>query len=262
MGILNVSPDSFAGGTEIATIERGASMMAEGAVILDVGGESTRPGAEPVSVDVEQARVIPVIKGLAALGAHISIDTRNASTMRAALDAGASIVNDVSALAHDVGSAAVIAAAGCHVVLMHSRGTPQTMMGLTQYDDVIKDVAAELGDRVRCAEAAGIARDKIILDPGLGFAKTAAQSLELLRRVGELRRLGFPLLVGASRKSFIGQLSGEQEPARRVAGSVAAALFAASQGAAILRVHDVADTAQALKVWQTLSRLPQAPARG
>ncbi len=252
MGILNATPDSFASGGERATIELALRMIADGAGILDIGGESTRPGAEPVAVEEELRRVLPLVEALAGQGAEISVDTRNAATMRAALAAGASIVNDVSGLSYDADAVAVVAEAGCRVVLMHSRGTPQTMAGLTQYGDIVADVMAELGARVRHAEAAGVARDRIIVDPGLGFAKTAAQSVELLQRLTELGGLGLPLLVGASRKSFIGRLSGEADPARRVAGSVAAALFATSQGAAILRVHDVRDTVQALQVWQTL----------
>jgi dihydropteroate synthase len=253
MGILNATPDSFASRDEPATIERGLRMIADGAAILDIGGESTRPGATPVPADEEQARVLPLIRGLVGRGAEISIDTRNGATMRAALDAGASIVNDVSAFAYDAGAARVVAAFGCRVVLMHSRGTPQTMTGLTQYNDLVADVMAELAGRIAYAEAVGIDRGKIIIDPGFGFAKTAEQSIALLRRVAELRRLGCPLLVGASRKSFIGRLSGEADAGRRMPGSIAAALFAAGQGVEILRVHDVAETSQALRVWQTLA---------
>ena len=172
--------------------------------------------------------------------------------MRAALDGGAEVINDVSALRHDARSLETLAARDCPVVLMHMRGTPQTMRQHAVYADVVEEVTAELGASVARAEAAGIARARIIVDPGLGFAKTARQSLELLRSVGRLKRLGLPVLVGASRKSFVGQYGGESVPARRAPASIAAALFAASQGVAILRVHDVAATKQALKMWQAL----------
>jgi len=253
MGVLNASPDSFASGSSPATEAQGLRMIQAGATILDIGGESTRPGAAPVTPDEEQARILPLIKALAGQGADISVDTRNASTMRAALDAGASIINDVSGLAHDPDAAAVVARYGCRVVLMHMRGTPQTMTGLTQYGDVVAEVKAELAASIEAAVRAGVSRDRIIIDPGIGFAKTAAQNIELLQRLGELHSLGLPILVGASRKSFIGTYGGEPEPTRRFPGSLAAALFAAQQGAAILRVHDVAETKQALSVWQTLS---------
>jgi dihydropteroate synthase len=253
MGILNATPDSFATASEPATPARGLQMIADGAAILDIGGESTRPGATPVPPEEEQARVLPLIKALAGQGAEISVDTRNATTMQAALDAGATIVNDVSGLSHAPDAAAIVARYDCRVVLMHSRGTPQTMMGLAQYDDLVAEVIVELRSRIANAEDAGVRREQMILDPGFGFAKTADQSIELLRRVGELSALGLPFLVGASRKSFVGRLSGVGKAGDRVAGSIAAALFAANQGAAILRVHDVAATAQALKVWQTLA---------
>ena len=253
MGILNASPDSFSGGGGQATIADGLAMIASGAAILDIGGESTRPGAAPISAAEETARILPLIKALAGQGADISVDTRNALTMRAALDAGATIINDVSGLAHDPQAAAVVARYGCRVVLMHMRGTPQTMTGLSQYGDVVADVKAELAASIEAAVRAGVSRELIIIDPGLGFAKTAAQNIELLRGLGAFRSFGLPILVGASRKSFIGTYGGEPDTARRMPGSLAAALFAAEQGAAIVRVHDVAETAQALRVWQTLS---------
>ncbi len=173
--------------------------------------------------------------------------------MRAALDAGAAIINDVSALQHDPAALGVLAAADCQVILMHMRGTPQTMRNLTDYDDVAEDVARELAASVARAEAGGIARSRITIDPGLGFAKTAAQSLTLLQRLAVLRRLGLPILIGASRKGFIGTYGGEPDVARRAPGSIAAALFAADQGVAVLRTHDVAATAQALRMWHALN---------
>jgi dihydropteroate synthase len=252
MGILNATPDSFANGGVAATAEHGLAMIAVGAAILDIGGESTRPGADIIPPHEEQARVLPLIRALVGRGADISVDTRNACTMRAALDAGATIVNDITGLSHDPDAAAVVARAGCRVVLMHMRGTPRTMTGLAQYGDVVAEVKAELGARVLAAEQAGIRRADIIIDPGVGFAKTAAQTIELLQRLGEFKAFGLPILVGVSRKSFIGTFGGESDPAGRMPGSIAAALFAAQHGAGILRVHDVAETVQALRIWQRL----------
>ena len=251
-GVLNATPDSFATAPEEASVECGLRMIAAGATILDIGGESTRPGAKPVPPLDEQARVLPLLRALAGRGAAISIDTRNATTMQAALDAGASIVNDVSGLSHDPASASVVARAGCRVVLMHMRGTPQTMAGLTQYDDIVADIIRELAVRIAAAEHAGIARENIIIDPGIGFAKTGTQNLEILRRLDEFGVLGLPIMVGLSRKSFIGAIAGEPDPQRRAPGSIAAALFALERGASILRVHDVAETVQAMRVWTAL----------
>ena len=253
MGILNATPDSFANGGIAATIDAGAAMIAQGADILDIGGESTRPGSTPVRPDEEQARVIPLIRALAPHGTPISIDTRNAETMRAALDAGASIVNDVSGLTHDPESANVVAQYGCRVVLMHMRGTPQTMTTMTHYTAIVSDVVQELARRIDAAERAGIARDRIIIDPGIGFAKTGAQNIALLQNLDAFAPFDLPILVGISRKSFIGTLAAEPEPQRRALGSIAAALFALEHGAAILRVHDVAETVQAVRVWTALS---------
>jgi len=252
MGILNATPDSFANAGNAATAAQGLDMIAQGADILDVGGESTRPGAAPVSPAEEQARVLKLVRALAGQGAAISIDTRNASTMAAALEAGASIVNDVSGLAYDPEAAALVAARGCRVVLMHMRGTPATMQSLAAYGDVVDEVKAELAARIEAAVRAGVRPENIVVDPGIGFAKTAAQNIALLQGLRAFCALGFPLLVGVSRKAFVGVLGGEADPARRVAGSVAAALFALEQGASILRVHDVHETAQAVRVWTTL----------
>ena len=257
MGILNATPDSFSGGGATqgpsALIETGLAMRAAGAAIIDVGGESTRPGAAVVPPDIEIARIVPVIGGLARDGATVSVDTRNAATMRAALDAGARIVNDVSGLRHDPEAAGLVAAAACPVILMHMRGTPATMSAQAVYDDVVADVLAELAATRNAALAAGIAPAAIALDPGFGFAKRGAQNVALLRALPSFRALGHPVLAGVSRKRFIGELAGEPDPARRDPGSIAAALFAAGRGAAIIRVHDVPGTVQALRVWQALA---------
>ena len=257
MGILNVTPDSFSDGGAYAdpaqAIAAGRAMAEAGADIVDVGGESTRPGAAPVPPGEEIRRILPVVTGLAEAGLRVSVDTRNAATMKAALDAGAAIVNDISALTHDPAAAPLVAARGCPVVLMHMRGTPGTMMGHAQYADVAAEVAAELAARMAAAEAAGIARAAICLDPGFGFAKRGEHSMELLRRLPELAALGRPLLAGVSRKGFIGRLSGEERPAARLGGSLAAGLFAVSRGAAILRVHNVSESIAALRVWRALA---------
>jgi dihydropteroate synthase len=214
-----------------------------------------------VPPEEEQARVLPVIRALAPAG-PVSIDTRNAATMRAALDAGAAIVNDVSALRHDPAAAKVVAEAGCPVILMHMRGTPETMKGLATYRDVALDVAEELAERVAEAEAAGIPRGRIVLDPGIGFAKTPAQNLVLLARLPLLHGLGCPLLVGVSRKSFIGLYGGAPNTDDRLPGSLAAGLAAVAAGAAILRVHDVAETVQALAIWRAIASAGMADASG
>jgi dihydropteroate synthase len=256
MGIVNVTPDSFSDGGRRAdprdAIAAGLAMAADGADIIDVGGESTRPGAAPVPPDVEQARVLPVIRALAAEGVCVSADTRNASTMRAALAAGARIVNDVSALVHDRLAAAVVVEHACPVVLMHMRGTPETMGSLAVYQDVVTEVRAELAQRIDAAIQAGVRPELIAIDPGFGFAKRSKQSAALLRRLPDLVSLGYPVLVGLSRKSLIGSLTEETDPSRRLPGSLAAELFAVQHGAAILRVHDVPETVQALRVWRAL----------
>lgn len=258
MGILNVTPDSFSDGGQHATpeaaIAAGAAMLAAGADILDIGGESTRPGAAAVSPPQEMARLLPVIAALAAQGALISADTRNAATMAAALDAGARIINDVSGLTHDPAALALAAARACPVVLMHTRGTPATMSTQAQYADITTEVLAELTALRDAALAAGLKPEAIALDPGLGFAKLGAQNLTLLQATKRFTALGHPLLIGLSRKKFIGEFSGEPAPARRGAGSIAAGLYAVAQGAHILRVHDVPETVQALRIWQRLNR--------
>ena len=258
MGVLNVTPDSFSDGGRVspdAAIAAGLTMRADGADIVDVGGESTRPGADPVALEEELGRVIPVIRALAEAGILISVDTRGAAVMEAALDAGATIVNDVSALTHDPDAAGLVAERACPVILMHMRGTPATMMGLARYDDVTAEVLAEMRLRIAAAEQAGIAREAIAIDPGFGFAKHPRHSLTLLRQLDQLAEAGFPIVAGVSRKSFIGAIGGEQEAARRFPGSIAAGLFALTKGAAILRVHDVRQTMQAVKVWHALNSL-------
>jgi dihydropteroate synthase len=262
MGVLNVTPDSFSDGGRVdpqSAIAAGLAMWAEGADIVDVGGESARPGAAPTPPEIERARILPVIRALAAKGVLISVDTRHAATMAAALDAGATIVNDITALTYDPESAALVAARGCPVILMHMRGTPATMMGLNQYHDVTAEVMAELSDRVAAAEQAGIRRAAIAIDPGFGFAKHPPQSLALLRDLAALTRMGLPILAGVSRKGFIRSTSGEADPARNFPGSIAAGLFALAQGAAMLRVHDVRETVRAVRVWHALTTKPLSP---
>jgi len=256
MGILNVTPDSFSDAGRFATLEAaiaaGLRMAEEGADIIDVGVESTRPGAQPVDSDEEVRRTLRVVESLASAGCVVSIDTRRASTMEAALGAGARIVNDISGLTHDTRARAVVAAADCAVVLMHMRGLPETMNSLAQYHDVVAEVREELSATLRQALAAGINSDRIVLDPGIGFAKFGQQSVNLLRGLPSLVELGYPLVIGVSRKSFIGQLLHQPDPRQRLGGSLAANLFALSRGATILRVHDVTESIQAIRVWQSL----------
>ena len=258
MGILNCTPDSFSDGGDhldaAKAIAIGRAMITAGAALLDIGGESTRPGSAPTSPDEEQSRVLPVIRALAEEGAIVSVDTRHASTMEAALDAGAAIVNDVTGLAHDPQAAPLLARRGCPVILMHMRGTPATMNRLAQYGDLAAEVADELAARIAHATAAGVSIDQIAVDPGIGFAKLGDQNMKLLQWLPELgSRLGRPIVVGVSRKRFIGELTGLAEPRARDAGSIAAGLFALSRGASILRVHDVPGTVQAVRVWQALA---------
>ena len=260
MGILNVTPDSFSDGGDtmvaVDAIQAGRQVLADGAAILDIGGESTRPGAAPVAPEEEQRRILPVITALAGLGALISVDSRNAATMAAALDAGATIVNDVSALSHDPLAARLVASRRCPIVLMHMRGTPASMRSHAVYHDVLSEVLAELADRISVAEAAGIDRSNIVVDPGIGFAKTAAHNVDLLQRLPALLGLGCRMMVGVSRKSLIGTLGSAPDPKQRAGGSLAAGLFALAQGASILRVHDVATTVQAVQVWRELTGQP------
>lgn len=257
MGILNVTPDSFSDGgchlTPENAITAGRRMLAEGADILDIGGESTRPGAHPVCVEEEMARVLPVVRALTREGAVISLDTRNAATMAAGLEVGARIINDISALTHDPASLPLIAARGCQVILMHMRGTPATMNDHAVYVDLEADIEAELTKLCDAARTAGVEPQNICLDPGFGFAKQGAQNIRLLQGISRLTRLGYPVLVALSRKRFLGDISAEPTAARRDPESLAAGLYAATQGAHILRVHDVAGTVRALRVWQRLT---------
>ena len=251
MGVVNVTPDSFSdGGLYLdpeAAIAHGRELAAAGAEILDVGGESTRPGAEAVPQDEELRRVIPVIEGLVATDGQVSVDTSKAAVAAAAIDAGAEIVNDVTALRGDPEMAALCAGRGATVVLMHMRGEPRTMQEDPRYEDVVAEVKAFLAERLEAAIAAGIDEEHVWLDPGIGFGKTAAHNLELLRRFGELRDLGRPLVVGTSRKSFIGRLDGSAAD-ERLGGTIASSVLAAAEGAAVLRVHDVAEVRQGLAV--------------
>jgi len=256
MGIVNATPDSFSDGGRFAdaatAAEAGADMAGEGAAIIDVGGESTRPGAKPLWEGDEIERIAPVIRQLAAGGAAVSVDTRKADVMTAALEAGARMVNDVSGLTYDDRSAGVVAAAGVPVVLMHHQGDPQTMQDDPRYDDVLVEIYLWLEERIRAAEAAGIARQRILIDPGFGFGKNVAHNLELMNGLALFHSLGCPVVVGASRKRTIGALSGEAPADRRLGGSLAFALKAAEQGAQLLRVHDVPETVQALRIWRGL----------
>lgn len=258
MGIVNVTPDSFADGghflTPEAAIAHALQLEQEGADILDIGGESTRPGADPVSLQEELRRVMPVIEGLVGrTRARLSIDTRKAEVMRRAALAGVHILNDVSALQHDALSMRVAAETRLPVVLMHAQGDPRTMQRDPRYDNVLLDVYDALEARVDACLRAGIARDRLIVDPGIGFGKTAVHNLEVLSGLSLLHGLGVPLMLGSSRKSFIGTLTGAVDPSERVPGSIAAALSAAMQGTHILRVHDVAATRQALTIWEAIT---------
>jgi dihydropteroate synthase len=257
MGILNVTPDSFSDGGRFldagAALAQARAMTDAGADILDVGGESTRPGAAEVALADEVARTAPVIGALAGLGVSLSIDTRKAGVAEAALAAGAGMVNDVAALGFDPALAGIVARAGVPVALMHARGTPATMQDDPVYDDVLLDVYDFLARRIAVAEAAGIARARIVVDPGIGFGKTVAHNLSLLRGLSLFHGLGCPILLGASRKRFIGMIGNESQADRRMAGSVAVALTGVAQGVQILRVHDVRETRQALALWQAIT---------
>ena len=259
MGVVNVTPDSFSdGGLFIRAQDaaaHGERLAHEGADILDIGGESTRPGAEEVSVQQELDRVIPAIEALRRrTPVPISIDTRKAPVMRAAAAAGAALINDVSALTFDAEAAAAAAETGLPVVLMHAQGLPQTMQDDPRYGDVVEEVRAYLAGRMEAAATAGVAREKLIVDPGVGFGKTLAHNLELLANIAAIKALGRPVLVGASRKSFIGKLVPDAAaPDTRLGGSLAAAMAALAGGADIVRVHDVAQTRQAISVHSAIS---------
>lgn len=265
MGIVNITPDSFSDGGHYLSasdaIAHALRLDEEGADIIDIGGESTRPGAEPVRLDDELKRVMPVIEGLAGrTRARICVDTRKAEVMRRAAVAGVHILNDVSALGHDPASLRAAAETRLCVMLMHSQGDPRTMQQSPHYDDVLLDVFDALEARVEACMRAGIPRERIIVDPGIGFGKTTDHNLRLMGSLSLFHGLGTSLLLGASRKSFIGALTGAIDPLERLPGSVAAALAAVMQGAQVLRVHDVAATRQALTVWEAIaSSAPRDP---
>ena len=256
MGIINVTPDSFSDGGEAcvpaAALDRGRAMVEAGAAILDVGGESTRPGAEPVSVDDEMARVLPVVRGLADQGFVVSIDTRHVAVMEAATAEGARIINDVTALTSDPRSMEVAAKSDAHLILMHMLGEPGTMQDDPRYENAAQEVFDYLVSRVAACEAAGIDRRRIAVDPGIGFGKTLDHNTEILKRLELYRGLRLPLVLGVSRKSLIANISQGEPPKARLPGSLAAALAGVMRGASILRVHDVAETRQALKVWAAI----------
>jgi dihydropteroate synthase len=255
MGIVNVTPDSFSDGGEFLDPDRaiahGQELAEEGADVLDIGGESTRPGARAVNAGEELLRVQPVIEGLARSGIQLSIDTSKAVVAEAALDAGATMVNDVTALRGDSELAAVCAEAGCEVVLMHMLGDPRTMQENPTYKDVVDDVKAFLAERIELAVSEGIDERRIWVDPGIGFGKTVEHNLELHRRLGEFAELGRPIAFGSSRKSFIGKLTGA-EVDDRVGGTIASNVIANANGARMLRVHDVAPVRQALTVAEAI----------
>jgi dihydropteroate synthase len=251
MGVVNVTPDSFSDGGRFLNagraVEHGRDLFAQGAELLDVGGESTRPGAEEVSDTDELARVVPVLEGLADAGGTISIDTAKRAVAEAALDRGAEIVNDVTALRGDPALAALCAERDCGVILMHMQGTPRTMQESPSYDDVVDDVKAFLAARIEYAIGEGVAEERIWVDPGIGFGKTVEHNLELLRRLRELRDLGRPICVGASRKSFLGKITG-REVDERLGGTIATNVLALEGGAEVFRVHDVREVREALEV--------------
>ena len=260
MGILNVTPDSFSDGgrhpSVADAVRHGERMVEEGADVIDVGGESTRPGAAPIPEQEELERVVPVIEALAQrVSVPISVDTSRAAVAREALAHGARVVNDVSGLRRDPALAAVVAAADAALILMHSRGTPQDMLERAHYANPLVDVARELTQAAARALGAGVAPDRLLIDPGLGFAKTGDQNVELLRHLRALLSLGFPLVVGSSRKKFLGTLTGVEKPEERLLPSAVAAAVSASRGAHLVRVHDVEATRQALAVIEALERV-------
>ena len=260
MGIVNVTPDSFSDGgahdTTEAAIAHALALVEQGADLLDIGGESTRPGADEVPLEEELRRVVPVIERLAAqVAVPISIDTSKPEVMRAAVQAGAGMINDVYALRRE-GALDAAAALGVPVVLMHMQGEPRSMQAAPDYDDVVGDVHRFLAERIFAAEMAGIPKKQLVIDPGFGFGKDTTHNLQLLAQLERFVELGVPVLAGLSRKRSIGQLTGRDVPAERIFGSVAAHLIAAQRGAMIVRVHDVAATVDALKVWNAVAAIP------
>jgi dihydropteroate synthase len=264
MGILNVTADSFSDGgrflAEAKAIEHGLALASDGADLVDVGGESTRPGAEPVPVDIELARVMPVLRALAREGVAVSVDTMKPEVMRQAIDAGCAMVNDVNAFRAE-GAVEAVAAAGVGLCAMHMQGTPATMQSDPRYDDVVGEVEAYLLGRARALESAGVARERIAIDPGFGFGKNFAHNAALLAGLPGLAARGYPVVAGLSRKRMIGEITG-RPVGERVAGSVAAALLAVQNGAQVVRVHDVKETVDALKVLWALTPNPSPGGRG
>jgi dihydropteroate synthase len=261
MGIVNVTPDSFSDGAMFASVDdavaHGARLVDEGADLVDVGGESTRPGSDPIEADEELLRVVPVIEGLvkARPGTALSVDTRKPEVASAALDAGASVVNDIAG-GRNVALLETVSRTGAGVVLMHMLGEPKTMQDDPRYDDVVAEVHEFLRERIEAAVFAGVPEERVCIDPGIGFGKTVDHNLALLRAVPALRMLGAAVMVGASRKGFIGTLTGVDDPAARLEGSLAVAVLAAAHGADLVRVHDVAATVRALKVADAVVREP------
>jgi dihydropteroate synthase len=262
MGVLNVTPDSFSDGGQFNTlpdaIQQAQFLIASGADILDIGGQSTRPQADPVPLAEELERVVPIINSLRTSGIDIpiSVDTTQAAVARAAIAAGADLVNDISGGMADPNMLTTVAELGVPIALMHMRGTPKTMQQLTQYDDVVGEIYEFLAQRMEVAIAQGIAADRILLDPGIGFAKTYAQNLEILRQLPKLHSLGAPLLVGTSRKSFIGHILEQPDPKQRVWGTAATCCAAIANGADILRVHDVKEMSDVSRVADAIWRVP------
>jgi dihydropteroate synthase len=252
MGVVNVTPDSFSdGGLYLeprAAVEHGLALAEEGAAILDVGGESTRPGAAPVSEEEELLRVLPVVEPLAAAGNRVSIDTTKVAVARAALEAGATIVNDVSAFRFDPGLAGLVAERQAHCCLMHMLGEPRTMQEDPRYEDVVSEVKAFLEERLDFAVGEGVPEERVWLDPGIGFGKTVGHNLELLGRLGEIVAIGRPVVVGTSRKSFLGKLAGGKPEGERLPGTIATNVLALERGASVFRVHDVAPVLDALTI--------------
>ena len=252
MGILNVTPDSFSDGGEWfaydEAVSRARELVAEGADIIDIGGESTRPGAAPVPIDEELRRVVPVVRALRGAGVQISVDTMKLTVAEAAVDAGATFVNDVTAFRNEPEIAGFVADRGCDCCLMHMLGDPRTMQDDPRYDDVVDDVRAFLEERAEFAVGEGVKEERISVDPGIGFGKTLDHNLELLDRLQEIVAIGFPVVIGTSRKSFLGRLTGREDPHDRVAATVATTVLALERGASVFRVHDVAPTKDALVV--------------
>jgi len=263
MGVINVTPDSFSDGGLFlearAAVEHGRRLVEEGATILDIGGESTRPGSDPIPAEKELERVMPVVEGLAGGGARLSIDTTKSAVARAALDAGATIVNDVSAFRFDPELPAVVAESGADCCLMHMLGKPRTMQDDPRYDDVVSEVKAFLEERLSFATDEGVHEERVWLDPGIGFGKTVEHNLELLRRLDEIVAIGRPVVIGTSRKSFLGKLAGGRGQTDRVPGTIATNVLALERGATIFRVHDVAQNADALNVAAATFRLDVGP---